>query len=231
MKFSKNSRKLFLNFYIKNGTERHLGHPRGTHHATTPHGGAVQARPRHGMVWGLLALHLFFHLPLHSLSRKNSTPLLKPMFLLFLLVIFDLLAQPIFAAEIWSICALVCDSFDCQSRILFSGVFLEYFSTIGDRLNEFAYLFYCLEKLLWCMLALLQLPIVVPSFVCLKIIFMRFVKKFRDGGEWISTHPTWIRVAWSHESPPSRGSLPLYLSMLGIHECCVDSVGLPNSNL
>jgi hypothetical protein len=101
-----------------------------------------------------------------SLSRKNTTPLLKPMFLLSLLVIFDLLAQPIFAAEIWSICSPVCDSFDCPSRILFSGVFLEYFSTIGDRWNEFACLFYCLDKLFWCMLTLLQLPIVV-SFICL----------------------------------------------------------------
>jgi hypothetical protein len=37
---------------------------------------------------------------------------------------FDLLAQPIFAAEIWSNCSLVCDSFDCPSRILFSRDFL-----------------------------------------------------------------------------------------------------------
>jgi hypothetical protein len=64
-----------------------------------------------------------------------------------LLTIFDLLAQPIFAAEIWSICSLVCDSFDCPSRILFNGVFLEYFSTICDMLNEFACLSYCLDKL------------------------------------------------------------------------------------
>jgi hypothetical protein len=85
---------------------------------------------------------------------------------MFLLAIFDLLAQPIFAAEICSICSRVCDSFDCPSRILFSGVFLEYFSTIGDRLNEFACLFYCLDTLFCCMLALLQLLIVV-SFICL----------------------------------------------------------------
>jgi hypothetical protein len=129
------------------GEERHLGHPRGTHHATTPHGGTVQAKPRRGMVWGPLALHLFFHLPLHSLSRKNTISLLKPVFLLFLLTMFDLLAQPIFAAEIWSIYSLVCDSFDCLIIILFSGVFLEYFSTIVDRLSEFACLFYCLDKL------------------------------------------------------------------------------------
>jgi hypothetical protein len=107
----------------------------------------AKARSRHGMVWAPLALHLPLYQPLHSLSRKTSTSLLKPMFLLFLFAIFDLLAQPIFVAEIWSICSLVCDSFDCPSRILFSGVFLEYFNTIGDRLSEFACLFYCLDKL------------------------------------------------------------------------------------
>jgi hypothetical protein len=74
--------------------------------------------------------------------------LLKPVFLLFLLTIFDLLAQPIFAAKIWSICSPVCDSFDCPSRILFSGVFIEYFSNVGDRLSEFACLFYCLDMLI-----------------------------------------------------------------------------------
>jgi hypothetical protein len=40
-----------------------------------------------------------------SLPRKLH-PFLKPVFLLFLLAIFDLLAQPIFATEIWSICSL-----------------------------------------------------------------------------------------------------------------------------
>jgi hypothetical protein len=30
---------------------------------------------------------------------------------------------------------------------LFSGVFLEYFSTIGDKLNKFACFFYCLDML------------------------------------------------------------------------------------
>jgi hypothetical protein len=79
--------------------------------------------------------------------EKNTTPLLKPMVFLFLIAIFNLLAQPMFAAKIWSICSPVCDSFVCPSRILFSGVFLEYFSTIGDRLSEFACLFYCLDKL------------------------------------------------------------------------------------
>jgi hypothetical protein len=85
----------------------------------------AKARPCHGMVWAPLALHLPLYQPLHSLYQKISTPLLKPVFLLFLLAIFDLLAQPIFAAEIWSICSPVSDSFDCPSRILFNGVFLE----------------------------------------------------------------------------------------------------------
>jgi hypothetical protein len=108
----------------------------------------AQARACRAMAWcGPLALHLFLHLPLHSLSQKNTTPLLKLVFLLFLLAIFDLLAEPIFVAEIWSYCSPVCDSSDCPSRILFSGVFLEYFSTVGDRLSEFACLFYCLDKL------------------------------------------------------------------------------------
>jgi hypothetical protein len=114
------------------------------HHTTWCRGTGLAA-PWHGVE--PLALHLFLHLPLDSHSRKNTTPFLKLVFLLFLLAIFDLLAQPIFAAEIWSNCSLVCDSSDCPSRILFSVVFLEYFSTVGDRLSEFACLFYCLDKL------------------------------------------------------------------------------------
>ena len=47
---------------------------------------------------------------------------------------FDLLAQPIFLAEIWSICSLVCDSSPCPSRFVFSGLYLEYFAAVGDRL-------------------------------------------------------------------------------------------------
>jgi hypothetical protein len=118
------------------------------------------------------------------------------------------------------------------SKQTLSEVLLEYFSTIGDRLIEFACLFYCLDKLFWCMLALLQLPIAV-SYICLSQYHFLWglLKIFRNGGEWISTHSTRIRSAWSHESPPWRGSFPLNLSMLRIHECCWDSARLPNSNL
>ena len=37
---------------------------------------------------------------------------------------FDLLAQPIFAAEIWINCSPVCDSSDYPNRILFSCLYL-----------------------------------------------------------------------------------------------------------
>jgi hypothetical protein len=136
------------------------------------------------MVWSPLALQLFLHLPFHSLSRKNTTPLLKLVFLLFLLAIFDLLAQSIFAAEIWSIFSPVCDSSDYPSRILFSGVFLEYFSTVGDRLSELTCLFYCLDKLFGCMFSPLATP--YSSFLHLvisKSFFMIFVKNFKNGRE------------------------------------------------
>jgi hypothetical protein len=114
-----------------------------------PHHIVARARPGHAMAWcGAPGPPLILPpaIPL-SLSQKNTTPLLKPVFLLFLLTIFNLLAQPIFATEIWSICSPVCDSFDCPSRFLFSGVFFEYFSTVGDMLSEFACFFYCLDKL------------------------------------------------------------------------------------
>jgi hypothetical protein len=52
IKFLENSRKILLNFYVKNGAERHLGDLRGTHHATSPPGGAAQTWPRPPMVRG-----------------------------------------------------------------------------------------------------------------------------------------------------------------------------------
>jgi hypothetical protein len=74
IKFLEKFQNFFLIFYVKNGAERHLGHLRGTHHATTPHGGAARARPRCGMVRGPLALHIPLHQPLPSLTRNISTP-------------------------------------------------------------------------------------------------------------------------------------------------------------
>ena len=69
-------------------------------------------------------------------------PLFEHQFLLLLLAIFDLLAQPIISAEIWSICSPVCDSSVYPSRIVFSGLFLEYFTDVGDMLSEIACVYY-----------------------------------------------------------------------------------------
>ena len=88
--------------------------------------------------------------------------MLKLVFLLLSLSIFDLLAQPIFAAEIWSICSPVCDSSIYPSGILFNGVFLEYFAAIGDMLSEFSCLFYVRIIIFDACLALLQVALVVP---------------------------------------------------------------------
>jgi hypothetical protein len=57
----------------------------------------------------------------------------KLVFLLLSISIFRSPCSALIVAEIWSICSPVCDSFNCPSRILFSGVFLEYFSSIGCR--------------------------------------------------------------------------------------------------
>ena len=75
---------------------------------------------------------------------------------------FDLLAQPIFATKIWSICSSACDSSIHTSGILFGGLYLEYFAVVGDRLSEFACLFYARLISFDACLALLQNAIVVP---------------------------------------------------------------------
>jgi hypothetical protein len=133
-----------------------------------PHPRGVRPKPGRAMAWwgGPLALHLPLHFHFTLSPKISQHPCSNPSSCCSSSWFFDLLAQPIFGAEIWSICSPVCDSSNCPSRILFGGVFLEYFSTIGGRINEFACLFYCLEMLFWCMLSLLQLPIVV-SYICL----------------------------------------------------------------
>jgi hypothetical protein len=53
------------------------------------------------------SLSLISSSPALSLSRKQRHTQLKPEFLLFFISIFDLLAQPIISAEIWSNCSPV----------------------------------------------------------------------------------------------------------------------------
>ena len=56
---------------------------------------------------------------------------------------------------------MVCDSSIYPSGILFSGVFLEYFAAIGDRLSDFSCFFYVRIICFDACLALLQVAIVV----------------------------------------------------------------------
>jgi hypothetical protein len=99
-------------------------------------------------------LSLISSSPAPSLSQNISTPSSNPCSCCSSSQFFDLLAQPIISAEIWSNCSPVCDCSACPIRISFSEVFLEYFSIVGGGINEYACLFYCLEMLFWSMLAL-----------------------------------------------------------------------------
>jgi hypothetical protein len=69
--------KILFKFLCQKWAERHLGHPRGTHHSTTPHGGAARARPHRGMVWApwpstyLSTLHFTLSPEISSLHSSN----------------------------------------------------------------------------------------------------------------------------------------------------------------
>jgi hypothetical protein len=110
------------------------GRPQGDlpRHLTTRGRGPALAAPTYGEggPWPLTYLFLPSSFSLSRKQRHTSSNLCSccsPS------RFFNLLAQPIIVAEIWSIYSPVCDSVDCPSRILFSEVFLEYFSSIGDR--------------------------------------------------------------------------------------------------
>ena len=128
---------------------------RGTHQATTRHHGAVEVRPRPVLVWGP---------PGPPLTHLSLTPFSLPTIHTTIAQtrVLAALAQPIFAAEIWINCSPVCDSSDYPNRILFSGVSLDYFAAVGDRLSELACLFYALISCFDACLVLLQVPIVFP---------------------------------------------------------------------
>ena len=109
-----------------------------------PHHGQARATPgracaRWGTPWPSTYLPHSLSLPLTRETLSSSS---KHEFLLLLLPNFDLFAQPLISAEIWSNCSLVCDSPVHPSRILSSGVHLEYFAAVGDMLCELACLIY-----------------------------------------------------------------------------------------
>ena len=120
---------------MKKGAEECLEGTKGTHQAGTPPGGLTSLGARLAMVWATpgppltLSPATFFSLPskLQFIAQNR-------VFAVLALDFFDLLAQPIFVAEILSTCSLVCDSSPCPSRFVFSGLYVEYFAAVGDRL-------------------------------------------------------------------------------------------------
>ena len=108
------SSEFYKNYAIgpifESGSWEYLEMTRGTHHTPTTHGGAAGLCPRLGMVWGPPGPP-----PLLPPTTSSSYPT-KHIFHPQTRVLaayshdFDLLAHPIFAAEVWSICSLVCDS-------------------------------------------------------------------------------------------------------------------------
>jgi hypothetical protein len=73
IKFLEKFWKIIFKFLCQK-IERHLGHLRGTHHATSPYGGTAQAWSRRGMVRGALGPPLTSPPSLLSLSQNISTP-------------------------------------------------------------------------------------------------------------------------------------------------------------
>ena len=115
---------------------------RGTHHATTPphRAAGVLAAPWHGVGPTWPSTHPssshFFLSPEQAHHHCSN-----PCYCCSCSRFFDLLAQPLFAAEIWINCSPVCDSSDYPNRILFSCLYLWHFGTVGDMLLELACLF------------------------------------------------------------------------------------------
>jgi hypothetical protein len=120
-----------------------------------------------------------------SLPRKNF-PSAQTRVLAALVRGFSIsLLSPPFLLRFGAFVLSVCDSFDYPSRILISGVFLEYFAAVGDKLSELECLIYAYISCFDACLVLLQVPIVFPFIlIVVKSFFMSFVKNFRKG-RWI----------------------------------------------
>src|SRR5664279_3231092 len=115
----------------RGGPERsHAGSGRG------PYAGRA-CRPRGPH----MALHQVSLWPLPSLSRGNTLPLPKLVFLLFLLEFFDLFAQPTILADIWINYSPVCDSSTPPIIFLNGIIYLEHFGTVVEHVYELACLF------------------------------------------------------------------------------------------
>ena len=128
------SSEFYKNYIIgpifENGSWEYLGRTRGP--TMPPHHMVARQVLGRARAWcgAHLALHLFSHLPLPCLPRPKTLSSKKLVFLLLIFMDFELLAQPIFAAEIWSICSSVCDS-----SIHPSGIWFGVPSSRGLKIN------------------------------------------------------------------------------------------------
>ena len=109
-----------------------------------PHHGQARSSPGRAQAWCGTPWPSTYSLPLSLSSShpKNTSHFSQTRVIAALLPNFDLFAQPLISAEIWSNCSPVCDSSVHPNRILFSEVFLEYFAAVGDMLSELACLIY-----------------------------------------------------------------------------------------
>jgi hypothetical protein len=126
IKFLKKFWKNLFKFLCQKWGREAPGRPQGDPpcHPTTRGRGPSLVAPWHGE-GGPLALHLPLHFHFTLSPKISQHPYSNPSSCCSSSQFFDLLAQPIFGAEIWGNCSPVCDSSDCPSICL-----VEYFLSI-----------------------------------------------------------------------------------------------------
>ena len=119
-KFSKIYKNYTGSLIFRRGTWEHLGMTSGAPQGGTPQAGAASKGGAPPWCVGPPLPHFSISSSHTLLSpEKIDTSFLSLVFLLKNSRFLDLFAQPRFLSEIWHICSLVCDSFDCPIRILF----------------------------------------------------------------------------------------------------------------
>ena len=135
MKFLEKFQKIHIKFLREKRGRGVPGRYQGAHQAGTPHGGAASPGWCHALVWATPDLPLTLsHVTFFSLPSKLQFIAQNRVLAMLALDFFDLLAHPIFAADFWRDCSLVCASSACPIRFLIGRLYLEYFVDVGDML-------------------------------------------------------------------------------------------------
>ena len=169
-KFSKISKNYITGPIFQNATWECLGLTSGAPQGCTPCAGAASKGGAPPCGEGPSWPHSVIPSTHSTLSpEKTRTSLFSLAFSPESSGFLDLLAQLRFLSEIWHICSPVCDSSAHPSRILFGGVYLEYFAILGDRLCELACLIYALRSSFdACLAFLLFVIVILPCLFVLK---------------------------------------------------------------